>query len=246
MHLLDLLFPKVCLGCGKFGSYICPRCSSGIRIIEPSKGKCPVCEKPAIDGITHPHCRTKYSIDGLTSFFRYDGVIKTAIKQIKYRYAFDIVKDLIHRIPDSSFDFFPLLRIKNYEPRRRQGFGGQVGTMYLLPIPLHPSRYRDRGFNQAEIIAQALGKRMQIPVHTDVLIRIKKTVPQVAMKDREKRLANMKNVFAIKDDSTMLRCNDITILLVDDVFTTGATLRSAASVLKHAGVKAVWGITIAQ
>lgn len=235
-YVLDLLFPKRCLGCGKWGKYICPQCSSVIRIIEPSKGKCPVCEKQAIDGFTHPHCRTKYGIDGLTSFFCYDGVVKKAIKQIKYRYTFDIVGELIDSIPDSSFSVFEKIRNSQFV----------IGNCVLVPIPLHPSRFRDRGFNQAEVIARALGKQLQIPVKTDLLIRTKKTIPQVEMKDRDTRLANMKDVFAIKNSSAMKQCNNVAICLIDDVFTTGATLRSAASVLKHAGAKVVWGITIAQ
>jgi len=203
--------------------------------------KCPICEKPAIDGATHPKCQTPYAIDGLTSFFRYDGVIKKAIKKIKYRYITDIVSELINVIPDSSFSIFQKLRTMNQELR----------TMYLIPVPLHPSRYRNRGFNQAEVIAQALSKRLHIPIKTNVLIRTKNTIPQVDMKDRKKRLANMKDVFAIKKQRISnyeLRTmnHECSMILVDDVFTTGATLRSAASVLKHSGVKFVWGITLAQ
>lgn len=193
--------------------------------------KCPVCEKPAVDGMTHPRCRTKYTIDGLTSFFRYDGVIKKAIKQIKYRGAFDIVEELIQCIPDVSYE---IIR-KSYFLNRKS---------FLIPIPLHRLRQNYRGFNQAEIIAKTLGKRLNIPVRTNVLIRSKMTTPQVEMKDRKKRLANMKDVFSIHTSCFINPKSGF--LLVDDVFTTGATLRSAASVLKHSGVQFVWGITLAQ
>jgi ComF family protein len=234
MHFLDLFFPKFCLGCGRWGRYICDSCREKIKPL--SHLKCPVCEKPSIDGMTHPGCTTKYSLDGLTSFYRYDGVIQKAIKHIKYRYTFDIVNDFIAIIPDSSFSIFTQLRTKNHEPK----------TCFMVPIPLHTSRYNNRGFNQAEIIANALGKRLNMPVNSHVLFRSKKTVPQVEMKDRKKRLANMEHVFAVSNNVPVLRSNDVTILLIDDVFTTGATIRSAASVLKHSGVKFVWGVTIAQ
>jgi len=184
--------------------------------------------------MTHPRCQTKYTIDGLTSFYHYNGVIKDAIKKIKYSYAFDIANELVNIIPTSSFFIFSHLRTKNHEPR----------TCCMVPIPLHQSRYNFRGFNQAEIIANALGKRLNIPVNSHVLFRSQKTVPQVEMNDRDKRLANMKNVFSIHNSSFEVR--NSAIILVDDVFTTGATLRSAASVLKHNGVKFVWGVTIAQ
>jgi len=193
--------------------------------------KCPVCEKPAIDGMTHPGCSTKYSLDGLTSFFRYDGVVKKAIKHIKYRYMHDIAHELIQCIPSSSFEIFH----KSYFLNLKSEF---------IPIPLHPSRYNFRGFNQAEVIAQALHKRLNIPVKTNILIRSKKTIPQVEMKDRDKRLTNMKNAFSIPHSLFLIPNSGI--FLIDDVFTTGATLRSAASALKHVGVKCVWGITVAQ
>jgi len=237
ISLLDLLFPKQCLGCGKWGRYICSSCQRNIKPLRYLK--CPVCEKPAIDGMTHPGCSTKYSLDGLTSFFRYDGVVKKAIKHIKYRYVTDIVSELINFIPDSHFLFFPkLLKTKHL-------------SFYFVPIPLHPSRYNFRGFNQAEVIAQALHKRLNIPLKTNILIRSKKTIPQVEMKDRDKRLTNMKDAFEVKKQiiqSYELRpkTQELNIVLVDDVFTTGATLRSAASALKHAGAKFVWGITVAQ
>jgi ComF family protein len=193
--------------------------------------------------MTHPGCRTKYSLDGLTSFFRYDGAIKKAIKKIKYRHVTDVVAELINFIPDSSFSIFQKLRTKNNEQR----------TLNLVPIPLHPSRFRDRGFNQAEVIARALGKRLDLPVNTKLLLRTKKTTPQVEMKDRDKRLANMEKVFAVSFPELKKfqfreceRKDQRAIILVDDVFTTGATLRSAASVLKRAGAKYVFGVTIAQ
>ena len=229
MNFLDLLFPKRCLGCGKWGRYICSSCRKTIHPIPYLK--CPVCEKPAIDGMTHPRCKTKYSLDGLTSFFRYDGIIKKAIKQIKYRYTYDVAHELIQCIPPSSLEFFH----KSYFVNLNSEF---------VPIPLHKSRFNFRGFNQAEIIAQILGKRLNIPVYTTILMRTKKTVPQVEMKDKDKRLTNMKDVFSIHTSYLLPLTSGI--LLVDDVFTTGATLRSAASVLKHNGVKFVWGITIAQ
>ena len=233
ISFLDLLFPKRCLGCRKWGRYICPMCEKTIKPLRYLK--CPVCEKPAIEGMTHPGCQTKYSLDGLTSFFRYDGVIKEAIKHIKYRYTFDITRELINSIPLSSFSIFSkLLNI----------YTSKYFSCSFVPIPLHPSRYRHRGFNQAEVIAHSFGKRLEIPVDTNILIRTKKTIPQVEMKDREKRLANMKDVFSFNNSQLVTR--NSRIFLVDDVFTTGATLRSAASVLKHEGAKFVWGITIAQ
>jgi len=119
-----------------------------------------------------------------------------------------------------------------------------VHTSCIVPVPLHLSRFNSRGFNQAEVIGKELSKRIHVPVETRVLTRVKKTTPQVKMKNREDRLGNMKNVFMLHDSSILSRVSSV--LLVDDVFTTGATIRSAATVLKEGGVKYVWGVTLAQ
>jgi ComF family protein len=227
MHLFDLLFPKFCLGCGKWGTYICSTCA--IKLHPLSYLKCPECERPAIDGKTHPRCLHTYGLDGIVSFFSYTSVIKQAIKTMKYRFAYAVCEDVLTIISQGQIERIrKLLNITN--------------QTVFIPIPLHPNRLRWRGFNQAEIITRLLVKRIGGVVKNDVLVRIKETVPQVDMKNREARLVNMHHVFKVKKDVDMIK----TVVLVDDVFTTGATLRSAAAALKHAGVKFVWGMTIAQ
>lgn len=233
MNLLDLLFPKTCLGCGRWGSYICSSCQNSLKFL--SFLKCPVCCQPAVDGITHPGCRSRYALDGLYSFFPYNGTVKQAIKAIKYRFASSVSDDLIFCIPQVSINSFQT--IFNYQ--------FSILNSILVPIPLHWSRRFWRGFNQAEVIASLLSKRLQIPVDSSILYRRRRTIPQVAVKNREERLKNMKNVFCLAKPDLTLR-DSLIIILIDDVFTTGATLREAGHALKRAGVKAVWGLTIAQ
>lgn len=225
MNLLNLLFPRRCAGCGKTGGYFCGKCIREIKLI--AKPICPVCGSSAIDGATHPRCKTRYSLDGMTSFFRYDGIIRKAVKLLKYQFVSDLAKEFISLIPSSS------LSTINY----------QLSTI-LIPIPLHSTRLRFRGFNQAEVLGKLLAKRLNIPIKTNILKRIKKTIPQVEMKDRKKRLKNMEGVFAVNQPLTT-NYQLSTMYLFDDVFTTGATLRSAANVLKRAGVKSVWGVVMA-
>ena len=243
MHILDFLFPKRCVGCGTIGTYFCNRCTSTIQVIAPNEAICPVCEKPAIDGATHPGCKTHYSLDGLTSFFCYDGVIRKAVKAIKYRYVSDLAKEFISLIP---IKWIP-------GPSISAGMQARDDKVILIPIPLHWLRLRDRGFNQAEALGRLLADQLHIALRTDILTRVKMTTPQVAMKDRGARLKNMDGVFALHQgfDKILLKqknvkASNMKILLVDDVFTTGATMRAAASVLKRAGVKFVWGMTMAR
>lgn len=230
MQLLDFLFPKRCVGCGRVGQYFCEACKRTIKLIKSNEPICPVCEKLAIDGATHPGCQSRYALDGLTSFFHYDGIIKKAVKTIKYRYIFDLANEFVNLIPNS------ILSPLTFLPSGDQAI--------LIPIPLHPDRYRFRGFNQAEVLGKIIANKLNLPVKTDLIKRIKKTVPQVEMRDRKKRLANMKDVFSINPNLEISK--SLSVLLLDDVFTTGATMRSAANILKRAGVSRVWAVTMAR
>jgi len=240
-YVLDFIFPKFCLGCRKWGRYVCGECLDKIQPLPYLK--CPVCQHPAIGGMTHPRCRTRFGIDGIFSFFRYDGIVKKAIKDVKYRFVSDIVEELISHAPTSSFS--SLTKLLSSKPL----------SFLIVPIPLHWSRANFRGFNQSEVLALKLAKRLNIPVRRDILMRKQRTKPQVEMKNRKDRFKNMEEVFQINRNSEAMKqpastqrgeCSNSAIILVDDVSTTGATLRSAASILKRAGATYVFGVTIAQ
>ena len=186
--------------------------------------------------MTHPRCKTKYALDGLTSIFRYDGIIKQAVKTLKYRRVTNLAREFVSLIPERVISTMP-------------------HTLYpipsiFIPIPLHPSRFRDRGFNQAEVLGRLLAERLpagkaglHIPIRIDILKRAVATTPQVEMKDKKDRLKNMKNVFSVHHSSFSIHHS---LLLFDDVFTTGATMRAAGESLKRAGAKSVWAVTIAR
>lgn len=230
MNLLDLIFPKRCVGCGRIGKYFCQSCRQTIRPILESETICPVCEHPAMFGLTHPKCRTRFTIDGLTSFFHYDGVIKKAVKALKYRLVSDVAAEFVSLIQETSIS-------DNFHPKLLHPI--------FLPIPLHKMRMHQRGFNQAEILGKLVADRLQIPMYTDILLRTRETKPQVEMKHKEDRLQNMHGVFALnlKAKTDVQNTN---VVLFDDVFTTGATMRAAAGVLKHSGAKRVWAVTMAR
>lgn len=121
-------------------------------------------------------------------------------------------------------------------------YGGwikRLGVDAILPIPLHKSKYRKRGFNQAQVLAEAIGKELDIPVLSDILVRIKNTSAQKNLNDKE-RQENVKNAFKIVNNEVQLK----KILLVDDIYTTGSTIDSAARVLKGDGVKEVYFICL--
>ena len=116
---------------------------------------------------------------------------------------------------------------------------GRGGIEAVVPVPLHSSRRRKRGFNQAELLARELGRRMQIPVYARAVFRIRNTRPQKQLDGRE-RQENLKGAFAV---SKRWNCPK-SVLLVDDIYTTGSTIHRIAGLLKKAGVQKVYFMTI--
>ncbi|MEX2007321.1 MAG: ComF family protein [Candidatus Levyibacteriota bacterium] len=238
MGALDFLFPKRCANCKKIGEYICTNCFAYLSFNENSI--CLVCNKSAINGLTHPGCRSRYSIDGSFSSIKYNPIAKKLIYSFKYK-------------PYLS-DLHSLLSELFYEGLiQNEVFAKYLQGAILVPIPLHSSKLRKRGYNQAEILAKGLSLRLGVQP-LNLLARVKNTKIQYNL-NREKRIVNMKSAFALKSNvkghlpagkAGMSKVRGSTILLVDDILTSGSTLLEAANVLKRAGVKRVFGITLAR
>lgn len=220
ISLLDFIFPKKCVLCGEFGEYFCKDCYSRIEYVDAPV--CPVCQRQAIGGKTHPGCARRYSLDGLVIGCRYRDAVKKAIAKVKYRWVYDIEKVLVDLLVSQIWKF------------------DLPGDLVLVPVPLHKKRKNWRGFNQAEILAEDLSKKFGVE-YSDTMIRIIETKTQVGLK-KDERKKNVKGAFRLKDGAWVKGKN---ILLVDDVYTSGATMAECARVLKRAGAKCVWGIAIA-
>ncbi len=111
----------------------------------------------------------------------------------------------------------------------------------LAPVPLHPHRWRERGYNQAELLAKEMGRQLSLPVASQGLARVKHSQPQARATSREERRANVEDAFLAKGSFQGQR-----VFVVDDVCTTGATLESCAAALRQAGSAGVWGVTFAK
>ena len=114
---------------------------------------------------------------------------------------------------------------------------------YLIPVPLHKSRYAERGFNQSEILARELGHLFDILIHLDNLVRVKNTKPQFNIETREEKLTNVQDALKVLEPEKNEWKN---ILWVDDIFTTGATVSEIAKVLINSGAKRVDVLTLAR
>ena len=219
--LLDLFFPKRCLGCDTWGSYFCPQCLKKIR---PFKNQiCPVCQKLSFFGKTHPGCQTKFSLDGLVSIFPYKKEIKRAIIKLKYKLVTDLARELIEI--SSSNLHFPL-----------------KGKLTIVPIPLHPRRERERGFNQAALLGELLAKKQGWKTENKLLKRVVHTPPQVSLKGKQREV-NIKGVFELNQE---LGQKNLNLVIFDDVWTTGSTLKESGRILKKVGFKKIWGLTLAR
>jgi ComF family protein len=241
MFFFDWIFPKRCAGCGVFGSYLCVKCFVYVAFVE--QGFCAVCRRAAVGGFTHPVCRTKYDIDGVFVSVSYSGVVKRLIHRLKYQpYVLDI-RGLLG-------DFF-------YEGIiQKEAFVGLLGEKNVfVPIPLHSDRIRQRGYNQSEVLGMDLikkffqdgflrGKREASFVLLDCLVRKKVTLPQYGLSQKA-RVENMTGAFVFREDLFESLQSVSVVFLVDDIVTTGATMREAARVLKRAGVRRVYGLALA-
>lgn len=229
MSILDFLFPKRCVNCRKLGAYICTSCFTYISFIE--SGICVVCQRAAIGGITHPICKTSYTTDGVFSSLVYKGVVKKLIYQFKYKPHITALKDVL-----SDLFYENLIQ--------KEAFYRQINQeSILVPIPLHSSKLRKRGYNQAHLLAEGLAKRFGLEV-VDCLERNRDTKTQVGL-TQDLRLSNVRGAFGVKKSFYPTIKEWQQIFLVDDVSTSGATLKEAAKVLKKEGVKKVWGLTLA-
>ncbi len=109
----------------------------------------------------------------------------------------------------------------------------------LIPVPIHRSRMKKRGYNQAALVADRIGERLGLPVEKDWLLRVKKTKPQKNLSDAERR-ENLKKAFQVRDNGVKLK----RVVLIDDIYTTGSTLDAAAAALLEAGVEKVYFLSI--
>lgn len=223
--VLDLFFPARCLGCGKYGRYICQACLAKIPINK--EFRCIGCDSLSRMGRTCMECRDTNSVDALYICADYaKPLVSKLIQKLKYAFVSDCAKHLanlaslyISQLPNGIFEKY-----------------------VIVPIPLTIQRYNWRGFNQAELIARKLGRKMNLKVNTGMLIRKKMVKPQVQIKNKKERFHNVSDSFLIKPRSRI----PVSVLLIDDVCTTGATLNECSKALKSAGAKSVSALVIAR
>lgn len=230
MFITDLFFPKFCLGCGYIGVYLCLSCQNKLKPIK--QDVCLYCKKSSFFGLTHPSCQKKLNIDGLLTLYYYSPILKKVIKNIKYRLAVQVWQEFY--------------RIIKPEVIEKLGLYKKLSSDFIIqPIPLTINKYNERGFNQAKIISLFFQKFLNFPI-VNLLIRKKEIQPQAQTKSLLKRYLNLKGAFAINPNCRGMINHVSNIILIDDVVTSGSTVKEAARVLKEAGVKKVYVLALAK
>ena len=220
---LDLLYPPRCVGCNKEGQFLCSTCLHALpRLVAPY---CRICAEPVVRGDLCRGCReSPLAIDGIRSPFLMEGAIREAVHRLKY----NNLRAIAPVLGGLLADFLA---------------AQQVQGDCLVPVPLHRRRERQRGYNQAYLLAGEAGKRLDISVIPQALSRLSNAPPQAKSLTAQERRANVKGSFHCPAPSPIA---GLKVLLVDDVCTTGATLEACALALKASGASCVWGVTLAR
>ena len=218
--VLELLFPRRCAGCGRFGEVWCRFCDRSLIKI---RGRiCPRCGRKQASPHPCAHCRQHPLPLTVRSYAMYDGPLMRALLHLKYRPNQNLAQVFAEWLRE-------LLRREQWHP-----------TM-IAAVPLAASRQRQRGYNQVDLITSALSRMTELPYDPGVLRRIRETPSQVGLNPAERRL-NVAGAF----EACSLGDQNQTVLLVDDLFTTGATMAACASALLEKGAQQVLGVTIAR
>lgn len=225
---VDLLFPRRCPICGDIvvprGYLICPKCRKELEFVEE-----PLCKKcgKEIESMEMEYCydclKSKHTYNSGWALLNYTDLMKKSVSHFKYHnkreYADWYVEELLRKYKRNML---------------------RVDPDAIIPIPLHHKKRKKRGFNQAEILAKGLSLGTGIPMRADILFRNRNTIAQKNLNNKE-RLRNLEQAFVIKKESAR---ELETVILVDDIYTTGSTIEACTRVLKKAGIKEVYFISL--
>lgn len=222
--VLSLFYPATCLGCGAKGMLFCQECQRSLTFLKPPRcDKCGyfISERGSVCQLCRVHPLRDLNSARSVALYQCPR-LKKAINQFKYKSQ--------HAV---SRDFATLLQ--------RCYRDNHLDTNIIVPVPLHHARQRERGYNQSLLLAKQLSYLIQQPLNTRTLVRNRATPRQVSLSAVERQM-NVENAFDCLTNDVAHKV----VLLIDDVFTTGATLNACAKALKKGQAKAVHGLTLAR
>ena len=214
--VLDLVFPKRCVQCNASGEFMCPDC---LAKVTPVAGEtCERCALPLRPFETCSVCSERgFEFDSTKAVFVMEGVVAKAVHNLKYN-------DIRALAPVMGGMMANLLK--------EDGYSADM----VVPVPLHPARMRERGYNQSELLAKVIATECDLELNSGVLKRTVKTAPQVSFRNLKERAGAMAGAFEL---NKLVYIKGRSILLIDDVVTTGSTVNSCTKALKSAGAARV-------
>ena len=217
---LDLVLPPSCTGCGRDGQFVCSTCESSLSRLE--RPYCARCARPGYERLCEWCAASSPAFDGVRAPYLFEDATRRIVYSLKYS-----------NIRASAPDLGRLMA----EYMASNPISGDV----LVPVPLHRRRERERGYNQSELLTQELGKRTGLAVEAGLVRRVRDTPPQVSIENYEERTGNIEGAFECPSP-----LSGESLVLIDDVVTTGSTMSACAAALKAAGALSVWGLALAR
>ncbi len=270
---LNILIPRSCAGCGLKNEAFCDECKNqsykkGAQCLycgqRNGTGKfCQDCKNSLVEVGLRPN---RLNLNRCFWTGRYDDALRNAIMSLKYMGRKELAKEFARML------FRKFCEVYQFDNKRKTSVlkdiaqrGGasiairqqadmrvmqNASSFAVVPIPLHFKKEYERGFNQAELLAQEFSKISNIPLLTNLLLKIKETPAQVKVENKDLRIKNLEGAFALNPKQlnhliTAQQINYSTIILIDDVATTGATLFHASRALEPLGAKEIVGLVVA-
>ncbi|MGQ9674311.1 MAG: ComF family protein [Chloroflexota bacterium] len=219
---LDLILPRRCAGCGAIGTWLCAACASKLPRVMP-----PICQRCGAPTPGTAVCfvcwQSPPSAEAIRAPYYFEGTLRLMVHRLKYRHARHLAEPLGRLLVD-------YLETRPVPP-----------VDLVVPIPLHPNRLEQRGYNQSLLLAKAVCDHTSLRLVDDCLARVRDTPAQMGLPAHQ-RPANVRGAF----QASRKQVAGAKVLLVDDVCTTGATLQAGAHALKRAGAEGVWAVALAR
>ena len=231
-RVADWFYPRICPGCGevsdRLGRHLCWSCFARLEL--HTQSLCSVCGHPAEGGVSHAFvcgvCKAaKPAFDRARSAGRFAGVLREQVHQFKYGNALWLKHDLTDLLQGCLSVHFDAEAVD-----------------VVVPVPLHPVRFRERSYNQSALLAQELARRIDRRFDGRSLVRTRPTETQTRFDAAHRRMNILGAFGVVSPEWVARRC----VLLIDDVMTTGSTLGECARMLKKAGARTVWALTVAR
>jgi len=231
-NLLGILYPSRCPFCDGVldianDSGICSICEKEVEFVK--EPYCKICGKP-IESEVEELCvdckKRRFSFEYGRAVFVYNYSMKNAVARFKYNGRYEYA------------EYFASQAVRMYG-----NWINEISPDALIPVPIHKSRYRQRGYNQAQVIAERIGEKLDIPVINNLIIRVKQTLPQKELSVIERR-KNLYGAFGMVEEMKELYHELKCVIMIDDIYTTGSTIETCADILRKSGIGKVYFLCI--